>query len=158
MDEHAVNALRRLLHEYLATLPEGVCQGEPIEDSLETYAREPNGAWVAYHDGTGIGCVALRVIEPDTARIERLFVQPRFRRFGVARSLCRTALRHAVRRDLQRVVLDTLPSMTAAQELYRSLGFVECPEPDWEGCDDKGKIYMMLDLSKRQVVNGYGES
>jgi putative acetyltransferase len=142
--------LRELLREYIATLPEGVCQEEPVERSIEVYLKEPNGAWVAYSDGAAIGCIGLRFFRRDTARIERLYVRQAFRRSGVARSLCRTALRHAVRRDVQRVVLDTLPQMTAARELYRALGFVETTSPDWEGCATDDRIYMVLDLARER--------
>lgn len=148
MDEPAVAALRSLLHEYVATLPEGVCQDEPVEQALEVYRSQLYGAWVALHKGNGIGCVGLRLLDLDTARIERLFVQPRFRRAGVARSLCRTALRHAVRQELRRVVLDTLPQMVEAQHLYRSFGFVATAEPDWTGCDAQDRVYMELLLAR----------
>jgi|GEM_PF-519531 len=140
-------ALRALLPEYIATLPEGVCQEEPVERSIEVYLKEPNGAWVAYHEGAGIGCVGLRFLDGETARLERLYVQDRYRRFGIARGLCRAVLRHAVRRDVQRVVLDTLPQMAAARELYRALGFVETTAPDWEGCAAPDRVYMALDLA-----------
>lgn len=140
-------ALRALLPEYIATLPEGVCQEEPVERSIEVYLKEPNGAWVAYHEGAGIGCVGLRFLDLETARLERLYVQDRYRRFGIARSLCRAVLRHAVRRDVRRVVLDTLPQMAAARELYRALGFVETTAPDWEGCAEDDRVYMEFNLT-----------
>lgn len=123
-----------------------MCQDEPAERSVEVYFKEPNRAWVAYSGGAAIGCVAVRLLDRATARLERLYVQEGYRRLGVARSLCRAVLRHASRRDAQRVVLDTLPHMAAARELYRALGFVETTAPDWEGCADDDRIYMKLDL------------
>ena len=143
-------ALRPLLLAYIATVAEGVCQDETVERSLEVYMHEPNAAWVAYHDRKGIGCVGLRFLDRGTARIERLYVQEAFCRSGVARNLCRAALRHAVRRDARRVVLDTLPQMVAARELYRALGFVETTNPDWEGCAADERIYMALHLPEER--------
>jgi ribosomal protein S18 acetylase RimI-like enzyme len=65
------------------------------------------------------------VFEPDWASIFLLAVSPRHRRRGVARALMRDCIRRA-RADHARVVgLFTSEVMTAAGELYRSLGFRE---------------------------------
>jgi ribosomal protein S18 acetylase RimI-like enzyme len=65
------------------------------------------------------------VFEPDWASIILLAMSPRHRRRGVARALMRDCIRRA-RADHARVVgLFTREVMTAAGELYRSLGFRE---------------------------------
>lgn len=141
-------ALRSLLEAYVRTLPPGKCDDEPVERSLKVYSREPNAAWIAHSGGAGIGCVALRMLDVETARIERLFVLEEYRGRGIGLALCRTAVRFAHRRAYSRVVLDTLPDMVEAQALYRSLGFVESEEPDWPGCSDADRIYMVLQFKE----------
>jgi GNAT superfamily N-acetyltransferase len=87
------------------------------------YAR-PSGCVLLACDGAlTAGCVGLRRLEPEICEMKRLFVRPDWRGSGLGRILAAAVIDEARTLQYGRMRLDTLPSMGAAHELYRSLGF-----------------------------------
>lgn len=120
--------VRALFQEYAAGLGIDLCfQGfaEELARLPGRYARPAGGVWLAVEGENVAGCVALRPLDAERAEIKRLYVRLAFRGSGVGRALTEHVLAAARRAGYRRVCLDTLPSMTGALSLYRSLGFVE---------------------------------
>ncbi len=88
----------------------------------------PNGRLLlASHQGTPVGCVALRALLAWRCEMKRLFVRPATRGLGVGKALVTRILQEARAIGYREMVLDTLPSMEEAQHLYHAFGFSDIP-------------------------------
>jgi putative acetyltransferase len=141
-------AARALVLEYAADLSVDLCSQE-IEAELhrlpEVYGA-PDGCLLVAHNGEQlVGCGALRRLDAEICEMKRLYVRAEARGTGVGRILAESLIGKARLLGYAAMRLDTLGHLTAARELYRSLGFVEIdayydnPLPN--------PVYMELDLS-----------
>ncbi|ANZ61338.1 acetyltransferase [Secundilactobacillus paracollinoides] len=92
--------------------------------SLDTRYNGPKGALlIAEIDGQPAGVVAVHEFSEGVAELKRLYVDPNFRQFGLGAELVERIIAIATDKGYQRIRLDTLPTMTGAQKIYRALGF-----------------------------------
>jgi ribosomal protein S18 acetylase RimI-like enzyme len=148
-------ALRALLREYAAGLGLHVC--------FQTFERElaelpgqyapPAGRLLVARDGDRLaGCVALRPLPNGAGELKRLYVRPAARGTGLGRQLAARIIEEATAIGYAHLFLDTLPTMTEAAGLYRSLGFrpvapyLETPVPE--------AVCMALALAPADVTTG----
>jgi len=133
--------VRALFEEYASWLNIDMCfQGfaAELEGLPGAYAPPAGRLLIAWLDGECAGSIALRPLlsaccslgisklmhdSPDTAEVKRLYVPARFRGRGVGRVLAERVIAEAKTAGYRRVCLDTLPTMSQAIALYRSLGF-----------------------------------
>jgi putative acetyltransferase len=120
-----------LLREYETSLGISLCfQGFEAELSgLPGDYQPPNGQILLARASNGdlVGCVAVRQVSKAArlCEMKRLYVRPAARGTGLGRHLAKEIMNEAYRLGYRMMCLDTLPSMIAAQSLYRSLGFCE---------------------------------
>lgn len=126
-NEEEFRALHALLVAYEYDLPESLRHGAvPELADLKAAYGGSDTALLAFDEVGAAGCVAVKALDSQTAILARLFVIPRARGRGAARSLASAAIALA-RESFARIVLDTdKEQLPAAYRLYLSLGFCEC--------------------------------
>lgn len=109
----------------------------------------PDGRlFVASDDGDVIGCACARTLRPGVAEIKRVYVRPSRRRGGTGRVLIQALIADLRDTGYTTVRLDTGTFMTAAEKLYRSLGFTDiAPYDESEMPKDFRHHAIFLELS-----------
>jgi len=134
-----VELVRTLFREYAGSL--GVDLS--FQGFEEEVAALPEGYDVILVAGDE-GCVGVRPFAEGVCEMKRLYVRPSARGSGLGRTLAIAAVEQARTRGYERMRLDTMPMMGAAQSLYASLGFVEIPP--YRHNPVAGTRFMELDL------------
>ena len=108
----------------------------------------PRGALLLAMEGeVAVGCVALRALDDLVCEMKRLYVRPGLRKRGVGRLLCDALIARAQNLGYATMKLDTVPVMTEAIALYRSLGFA--PVEPYRFNPIPGAMFMELVLESR---------
>ena len=89
----------------------------------EKYKGEGEALYIAFIDNKLAGCVALRYVDSKTAAMKRLYVRPAFRHSSLGTNMAKLVVEDAREFGYKTLLLDTLPSMENAKDLYTTLGF-----------------------------------
>lgn len=125
-----IATVRALFQEYQASLGIDLCfQDFDAElSALPGAYAPPRGRLLLASSGAlPVGCVALRAVDGSRCEMKRLFVRSDARGLGAGRALVARVMGEARTIGYEEVVLDTLPTMTNAQQLYQGLGFRDIP-------------------------------
>lgn len=142
-----LNDASDLFMEYSRSIGISLCfQGFDEElDGLPGKYSPPKGSlMLAYIGGRAAACAALRFVSDDICELKRVFVRDAYRGTGLGREIVERMIEEARTLGYGYMRLDTLPSMTAAQKLYFSLGFHEIEPYIYN--PHKGTLYMELKL------------
>lgn len=142
-----IETIRSLFREYEQQIGVDLCfQGFSAElAGLPGDYAEPAGTLIlAVANGVPAGCVAVRPWAAEGCEMKRLYVRPGFQGTGTGRRLAEAVIAWAGRQGYARILLDTLPSMKTAQQLYERLGFKDI-EP-YRANPVAGARYMGLTL------------
>jgi ribosomal protein S18 acetylase RimI-like enzyme len=92
----------------------------------EDAAREPQGIFVAEHDGQVVGYITTwQDREAGIGHIPNLAIRAGFRGHGLGRQLIEHALAHFRQSGLSHAKIETLVQNEVGNHLYRALGFRE---------------------------------
>jgi ribosomal protein S18 acetylase RimI-like enzyme len=143
-----LDSVRALFREYADGVAEPCCfvGFERELAALPGDYAPPSGALLLARDAAGdAGCVALRRLDAARGEMKRLYVRSDRRGSGLGRELASAAIAAARGAGYSGMVLDTLPGMTEAIALYRSLGFT--PTGPYSAEPTPGAIFFQLSLS-----------
>jgi putative acetyltransferase len=128
VDGSDLEEVRALFREY--------AEWVAVDLSFQGFAEELAGLPGDYRAPAGLlilgvvderpaGCIAVRPWQARACEMKRLYVRPAFHGQGCGGVLAAKAIEWARHAGYDRMLLDTLPTMGAAQHLYERLGFRE---------------------------------
>ena len=145
----ATELVARVQHEYVVRYggPDGA-----VVDPAEF--RPPAGLFlVAEVDGVPAGCGAWRVHGSGAVEVKRVYVEPGFRRLGLARVLVRALEDSAAGAGHRAVVLNTGNRQPEALALYAALGYRPVPGYGLYA-GEAGAVFLGKDLPASGVAPG----
>ena len=119
-----VAAVRLLFAEYVQAVNAPECF-VGFERELAALPDGYAALFLARDGDAAAGCAAMRRLDPTRAEMKRLYVRPAHRGKRAGERLTQEVIRFARREGCRRLLLDTLPQMERALDLYLSLGFRE---------------------------------
>ena len=125
--------------EYVPSVIDKVCGDQP-----------PRGVFYLIHVGDELaGICGLRHLRDGVAEVKRLYIRPAFRGQHLGRAALLRVLSDAKAFEYQSICLDSGPFMGAAQRLYETFGFVDCPA--YEGVEVPPMLHSAWRFMERDV-------
>jgi GNAT superfamily N-acetyltransferase len=123
----ALESIKSLFKAYLLELNEDLCFqsfDSEIDNPLYKYSAPVGALFIAYHNATPVGCIALQPLqEAQTCEMKRLYVVPEYRKLKIGEALVQALLLEAKTLGYLTMKLDTLDRLQAALKLYLKYGF-----------------------------------
>jgi len=137
-NESIAKVIRAVFHE-LDAPKVGTAYADPILDTLYEVYQEPRSIYyVVEKDGKvvgGCGIAPLEMLKPvqhDTIKVcelQKMYFAPEIRGTGYAEEIIEKCLDFAQKQGFEICYLETLSFMTAAQKLYKRIGFKNIEGP-----------------------------
>lgn len=115
-----------------------------IENLEDKYGLPYGRLYLAYFDGNLAGCIGLKKIDSENCEMKRLYVKPKFRGKNIASFLVNHIIKEAKKIGYKHILLDTLPFLEVAINMYKKHGFYEIESYNNSPMDNL--IYLKYDL------------
>ncbi|MBW1294989.1 bifunctional helix-turn-helix transcriptional regulator/GNAT family N-acetyltransferase [Aquimarina litoralis] len=129
-------SLKKYFYELAGPWLLEVLQGELEEDDKFTlnnpekaYLEKGGFLFYAKFKNEIVGCVALKRLDDETFEFAKLFINPKFRKLGIATKLIERCISRCLENDAKELWLQTTMSMPKAHKLYYKLGFNDRVSP-----------------------------
>ncbi len=116
-----------------------------IENLEKKYGRPHGRLYLVLFDNSPIGCIALRKIDEVNCELKRLYIKPQYRGKNIGSTLIKLVTDDAKEIGYKHILLDTLPFLTTAIDLYKKLGFYVIESYNNSPMDNL--IYLKYDLN-----------
>ncbi|MEY2738525.1 MAG: hypothetical protein RL259_434 [Bacteroidota bacterium] len=131
-NESIAKVIRTIFHE-LDAPKVGTAYADPILDTLyEVYQAPRSVYYVVELEGKvvgGCGVAPLENAEVSVCELQKMYFAPEIRGFGYAEKIIKKCLEFAKTQGFEICYLETLSFMTAAQKLYKRMGFEHIEGP-----------------------------
>lgn len=116
-----------------------------IQDLEMKYGMPEGRLYILYYDDKPAGCIGMRKLDDQRCEMKRLYIREEYRGENLGRMLVERLMEDAKKAGYSQMLLDTLPFLESAIELYSKVGFYETDSyiPDSPMRD---AIYMRKDL------------
>ena len=157
-NEQIAHVIRSIFHELNAPKG-GTAYADPILDTLfEVYQAPRSIYYVVEKEGKvvgGCGIAPLEMQEPvqhetiKVCELQKMYFAPEIRGTGFAENIIEKCLEFAKTHDFEICYLETLSFMTAAQKLYKRLGFKNIDGPMGNTGHNSCEVWMVKKLGFR---------
>lgn len=131
-NESIAKVIRTIFHE-LDAPKVGTAYADPILDTLyEVYQAPRSVYYVLELEGKVVGGCGVAPLENDevsVCELQKMYFAPEIRGFGYAEKIIKKCLEFAKTQGFEICYLETLSFMTAAQKLYKRMGFKNIEGP-----------------------------
>lgn len=100
-----------------------------LNNPEEAYLKTGGFLFFAKIEDQIAGCVVLKRLDNDTFEFAKLFIDPNYRKLGIATKLIERCISRCMENDATELWLQTTMSMPQAHKLYYKLGFIDAPAP-----------------------------
>ena len=148
IDDLTRPAIHELLNEHLANMYELSPPEQVFALDLSKLRSPDITFWTVWEDDLLLGCGALKELTPRHGEIKSMRTPARLRGRGAGRAVLHRIIETARQRGYHLLSLETgtHPAFSAAQQLYRSVGFQESG-PFANYVEDPHSLFMALRLS-----------
>jgi len=138
---------KKLFEEYVDSLNVDL-SFQDFSKELDTVGQQYNmpsgGLLLAFADDLPAGCAGIRLLDDGIAELKRMYIKDEFRGLKIGVALLQRSVDLAKTLGYKKIRLDTLASMTKAQQLYKLFGFYEIDAYRYNPL--AGTIYMEKEL------------